>query len=283
MGEIGRYPTLTTQEILRTLHKSCSVQCVTSIMQIHVVHVLLCCLWFDTGPCCYYPYHSGLLYWHWRLVLSLWCCEIARKAVGDWITGIRYELTLLKHSDTKQICMHIWWVIMHFTCSGKVRIRGIITKLQFDGLVQDCSISSALAMEILQSCTKPSISLVCSEIQFRSDVTLPSCRLKSPYNSTFSATFFFLTANKGNNNLHKRRFSWWRHQMKTFSALLAICAGNSPVPGEFPTQRPVTRSFDVYFDLRPNKRLSKQSWGWWFETLSCSLWRHRNVYSRLML
>ena len=46
--------------------------------------------------------------------------------------------------------------------------------------------------------------------------------------------------------------------METFSALLAICAGNSPVPGEFPTQRPVTRSFDVYFDLRPNKRLSKR-------------------------
>ena len=39
---------------------------------------------------------------------------------------------------------------------------------------------------------------------------------------------------------------------------------------------PVTRSFDVYFDLRPDKRLSKQSWGWWFETLSHSLWRHRN-------
>ena len=65
--------------------------------------------------------------------------------------------------------------------------------------------------------------------------------------------------------------------METFSALLAICAGNSPVPGEFPTQRPVTRSFDVFFDLRLNKPLSKQSWGWWFETLSCSLWRHLNV------
>ena len=65
--------------------------------------------------------------------------------------------------------------------------------------------------------------------------------------------------------------------METFSALLAICAGNSPVSGEFPTQRPVTRSFDVYFDLRPNKRLSKHSWGWWFETLSSPLWRHRNV------
>ena len=39
---------------------------------------------------------------------------------------------------------------------------------------------------------------------------------------------------------------WWRRQMETFSALLAISAENSPVPGEFPTQRPVTRSFDVF-------------------------------------
>ena len=48
-------------------------------------------------------------------------------------------------------------------------------------------------------------------------------------------------------------------------------------PGEFSTQRPVTRSFDVFFDLRLNKRLSKQPWGWWFETPSWSLWRHCNV------
>ena len=48
-------------------------------------------------------------------------------------------------------------------------------------------------------------------------------------------------------------------------------------PGEFPAQRPVTRSFDVYFDLRLNKRLSKQSSGWWLETLSWSLWRQCNV------
>ena len=71
--------------------------------------------------------------------------------------------------------------------------------------------------------------------------------------------------------------SWWRHQMETFSALLAICAENSPVHGEFPTQRPVTRSFDVFFHLRLNKGLSKKLWGRWFETLSCSLWSHRNV------
>ena len=71
--------------------------------------------------------------------------------------------------------------------------------------------------------------------------------------------------------------SWWRHQMGTFSALLAICAGNSPVPGEFPTQRPVSRRSDVFFDLRLNIWLSKQSWGWWFETLSHPLWCHCNV------
>ena len=65
--------------------------------------------------------------------------------------------------------------------------------------------------------------------------------------------------------------------METSSALLAICAGNSPVPGEFHAQRPVTRSFDVFFDLRLNKRLSKQSWGWWFETLPRPLCRHSNV------
>ena len=64
--------------------------------------------------------------------------------------------------------------------------------------------------------------------------------------------------------------------MEIFSALLAICAGNSLVTGEFPAQRPVTRSFDVFFDLRLNKRLSKQSWCWWFETPSHPLWCHCN-------
>ena len=78
----------------------------------------------------------------------------------------------------------------------------------------------------------------------------------------------------------KFRNTWWRHEMETFFALQAICAGNSPVPDEFPTQRPVTRSFDVFFDLRLNKRLSKQSWGWWFETPSRPLWRHCNEGAR---
>ena len=87
------------------------------------------------------------------------------------------------------------------------------------------------------------------------------------------------------------------HLVKLSFALLSLCTdrfmmtssngnifrvtgplcGEFTGPGEFPTQRPVTRSFDVYLDLRLNKRLCKQSWGWWFETLLCPLWRHSNV------
>ena len=69
-----------------------------------------------------------------------------------------------------------------------------------------------------------------------------------------------------------KHITWWRHQMENISALLALCAVNSPVPGEFPSQRPVTRNFNVFFDLLLNKRLSKQSRRRWFETSSRSLW-----------
>ena len=78
------------------------------------------------------------------------------------------------------------------------------------------------------------------------------------YNSSISR-FHMMTSSNGN-----------------ISALLALCAENSPVIGEFPSQRPVTQSFDVFFDLCLNKRLSKQSLGWWFEMPSRSLWRHCN-------
>ena len=72
--------------------------------------------------------------------------------------------------------------------------------------------------------------------------------------------------------------AWWRHQMEPFSALLAICAGNSPVSGEFPAKMPVTRSFDIFFDLRMNERLSKHSWGSWLETTLRPLWCQSNGY-----
>ena len=70
--------------------------------------------------------------------------------------------------------------------------------------------------------------------------------------------------------------TWSSNQMESFSVLLVLCAGNSPVTSEFHAQRPVTRSFNVFFDLCLNKHLSKQSWGWWFETLSHPLWHHSN-------
>ena len=65
--------------------------------------------------------------------------------------------------------------------------------------------------------------------------------------------------------------------METFPALLALCAGNSPITGKLTAQSPLMRSFDVFFDLRLDKRMSKQSWVSWFETPSCPLWRHCNV------
>ena len=64
---------------------------------------------------------------------------------------------------------------------------------------------------------------------------------------------------------------WWRHQMETFSALLALCAGNSPVAGGFPSQRPVTRSCDAFF-------ICAWTNGWannrGASDLTRSLWRH---------
>ena len=57
----------------------------------------------------------------------------------------------------------------------------------------------------------------------------------------------------------KITWPWDVSSIITFSASLPLCAGNSPVTGEFPSQRPVTRSFDVFFDLRLNKHLGKQS------------------------
>ena len=67
--------------------------------------------------------------------------------------------------------------------------------------------------------------------------------------------------------------SWWRHQTGTFSALMAICAGNSPVTGELPAQRPVTRIFDVFSNLLLNKRLSNAG----------DLRRHRSQYDVIVM
>ena len=69
---------------------------------------------------------------------------------------------------------------------------------------------------------------------------------RPPRGDIISAKYILLVKNE-----------WWCYQMETFSALLALCAGNSPVTGEFPSQRPETRSFHAFYDLRPKRRLSK--------------------------
>ena len=66
----------------------------------------------------------------------------------------------------------------------------------------------------------------------------------------------------------------WKHTPRYWPF---VSARNSPVPGEFLAQRPVTWNIYVFFDLRLNKLLSKQPWGWWFETPPHPLWCHRNA------
>ena len=80
----------------------------------------------------------------------------------------------------------------------------------------------------------------------------------------------FFTCLLAKKNTHKVH---WDVFLKPF-----FCEGNPPVTGEFPLQRTVARSFEVFFDLRLNKRLSKQSRRRWFETSSRSLWRHCNEW-----
>ena len=71
----------------------------------------------------------------------------------------------------------------------------------------------------------------------------------------------------------------WFLSMKTSSnGNIFRITGHLGVTSEFPAQRPVLWSFDVFFDLHLNKRLCKHLWGWWFETPSCPLWCHCNVW-----
>ena len=78
-------------------------------------------------------------------------------------------------------------------------------------------------------------------------------------------------------------YLWWMAIMMTSSnenifRVTGYLCGDFTGPGEFPAQRPVTRGFDVFCDLRRNNGLNKQSWGWWFETPPWSLWRQCNVF-----
>ena len=99
--------------------------------------------------------------------------------------------------------------------------------------------------------------------------TATSAVLLSGHSSMLTLTFCFQSMDMARYD-KDRMHTWWHHQMETFSALLALCAGNSPITGEFPFQIPVTRIFDVFFELCLNKWLNNREAG--------DLIRHRAHY-----
>ena len=104
--------------------------------------------------------------------------------------------------------------------------------------------------------------------------------MRSQKFSSHCVNLFFLhycSPRNRNDNILSLSLSMMTPSNGNTSALLALCRGNSPVTGGFRSQRPVTRSFDVFCDLRLNKLLSKLSRRSWFETPSRSLWRRCNA------
>ena len=94
------------------------------------------------------------------------------------------------------------------------------------------------------------------------------CHIPQTYSQFFNGNDFLVAF-----TFWREPNAWWRHQMETFSRYWHFVRGTSPATGEFPLQRSVAWSFDVFFDLCLNKRLSKQQGRRWFETSSRPLWR----------
>ena len=164
--------------------------------------------------------------------------------------------------------------------------------LHIDGFMQDCSSSNVLAMELLQTCTKPSTnSRGITDVNFVV-IEQKSIQTTKGISSTFRSncmrvsyvqceilcdrfTFILIIGNTFITWSEFNLIMMTSSNKNIFRVTGPLC-GEFTGPGEFPTQRPVTRSFDVFFHLRLNKRLSKQPWGWWFDTPSWSLWRQCN-------
>ena len=161
--------------------------------------------------------------------------------------------------------------------------------------MQDCSNSIALAMELLQSGSKPWVWCFykTTPVQLTMKSLMRSCwkligLSALPCGTPDGSKHTLMASDKSLIQSYSYIQEGWKglasvfgimmtSSKETFSVLLALCVGNSPVTCEFTSKRPVTWSFDVFFDLRLNKRLSKQSRGWWFEMPLCSLWCHCNA------
>ena len=105
------------------------------------------------------------------------------------------------------------------------------------GIRQSCQLSNDVLSQFMMTSSNGNIFRV-------TDLLCREFPAQRPVKRSFNV-FFDLRLNKRLNQQLR-----WRHQMETFHALLALNAGNSTVNGEFPAQSPVTRNFDVFFDLR---------------------------------
>ena len=166
-------------------------------------------------------------------------CEIFMSTLIGWCEYIFAEIMIsaINNKLLYLVC------IIHLHCEPK-HIYGL---------------ESVVAMELRLSCTNPSICcLHLAALAIYNNYWLWHVQPNNPHAWLSSLQFVTLLT--------------WKHFPRYWPL-----RRNSPVPGEFPAQRPVTRSFDVFFDLGLNKRLRKQSWGWWFETPSRPLRRHCNA------
>ena len=102
---------------------------------------------------------------------------------------------------------------------------------------------------------------------------IPPTTTKEPPENSYCPIGYTAIDPKHEPNMGKcTNYTWWRHEMEFFPRSWLFGGGNPPVIGGFSSQWPVTRSFDVFFELRLYERLRKQSRHPWFETLSRSAW-----------
>ena len=199
-----------------------------------------------------------------------------------WYPWFTYTVLFIwRHCVTKNKAMasveilYVWTLIMIFLieecfCNN--------TKKEF-GMSTDVSVLETLSLTCYEESSMRSTlesSVACSNQESCRGLSRPNhmCEcsqeptLRQWQSNTFWQQIHLWIPEVSLPGKHHSIYSWWRHQMKIFFALLAICAGNSLFTGEFSAQRPVIRSFDVFLDLRLNELLSKQSRGWWYDAIA---------------
>ena len=120
--------------------------------------------------------------------------------------------------------------------------------------------------------------LSCKWVLLFRDACVHQCKTQTTTysNSSHSGPFQNFMVDFNNDYIQRRWNSMMTSSNGHIFRVTGHFCGEFTVSRSIPRTQPGTRGFDVFFDLRLNKRLSKQSWGWWFEALSRPLWRHCN-------